>query len=687
MTPNSNPHGGFKPGSHGVLNGILVHGNVSGWYARLDRVLDDREAQIDAWLSSWERSLQQNLPIAAFLPETWPTLPANLITDPGYVLDHLLARHDAELDGRSPRGAQPIPTILSDSMVTSELLDVPNQSGSNGPMQMTNLDALPPGFRAQIERFRLNGEDDVAGKRKERIHADVESGLRTWSGIPLPVADPSCGGGHFLARLLRRHAENTEGMDPRTRLEDTTRLLKGIQGLDIHPTMVDAARRRLLLEAERYGLLNSDLGLTPERVRSILNESIRCADALQESWPWIEAPRVMFCNPPWLRIKDRFRGHPDGSTLRRSLSEALRTVENPDGGKRFSTLRGNVNLYRLFIERGLQVLREGGSMRAIAPDSVLREQSSTPLRQLIVENHQWNAVWCFEEGNQLFPGLSQGVVMLHIEAGGETDELLVRGPLVRADLRRHTGGLVSSAPALHLDRSRWHRLTRGSWAVPRLPRDPYDRSSHLEKLEALASRPRLSDEIPFEGMGESIRVRVGEVDQNSNAKDIKAWTRNSKGQPFIRGAHFSENDHGAIRIRHPAYVTDIPSRGPERQSSLWVGDGRIHASPRLACQATIASQQERRLMWAIIPVDAVLGNTVNHVELPPMLQATLARAHGSLERGLEALLNELNDPDLDLWSCAWASNNNLNNYEIEMLPLDVSALLHPDPARMQPEVS
>ena len=79
-------------------------------------------------------------------------------------------------------------------------------------------------------------------------------------------------------------------MDPRTRLEDTTRLLKGIQGLDIHPTMVDAARRRLLLEAERYGLLNSDLGLTPERVRNILNESIRCADALQESWPWIEAP-------------------------------------------------------------------------------------------------------------------------------------------------------------------------------------------------------------------------------------------------------------------------------------------------------------------------------------------------------------------------------------------------------------
>ena len=144
MTPNPNPHGGFKPGSHEVLNGILVHGNVSGWYARLDRVLDDREAQIDAWLSSWERSLQQNLPIAAFLPETWPTLPANLITDPGYVLDHLLARHDAELDGRSPRGAQPIPTILSDSMVTSELLDVPNQSGSKRTHADDQFGCAPP---------------------------------------------------------------------------------------------------------------------------------------------------------------------------------------------------------------------------------------------------------------------------------------------------------------------------------------------------------------------------------------------------------------------------------------------------------------------------------------------------------------------------------------------------------------
>ena len=34
--------------------------------------------------------LRTHQPIAALLPEDWPTLPANLLTDPGHVLDHLL---------------------------------------------------------------------------------------------------------------------------------------------------------------------------------------------------------------------------------------------------------------------------------------------------------------------------------------------------------------------------------------------------------------------------------------------------------------------------------------------------------------------------------------------------------------------------------------------------------------------
>ena len=100
-----------------------MQSGVSGWYARLDRCLDNRPEQIEIWLQSWEQSLRIHQPIAALLPEDWPTLPANLLTDPGHVLDHLLARHDAETDGRSPRGAHPTPPRLADAVIASELLE------------------------------------------------------------------------------------------------------------------------------------------------------------------------------------------------------------------------------------------------------------------------------------------------------------------------------------------------------------------------------------------------------------------------------------------------------------------------------------------------------------------------------------------------------------------------------------
>ena len=46
----------------------------------------------------------------------------------------------------------------------------------------------------------------------------------------------------------------------------------------------------------------------------------------------------------------------------------------------------------------------------------------------------------------------------------------------------------------------------------------------------------------------------------------------------------------------------------------------------------------------------------------------IAEEHGSVEKGLSWLAVHLNSETLDLWSRAWAANNNVNNYEIENLP-------------------
>ena len=81
----------------------------------------------------------------------------------------------------------------------------------------------------------------------------------------------------------------------------------------------------------------------------MLESVVQHGDTLRGEWPWHVEPRLLICNPPWLRIKDRFRGHPEGSRLRKELTRELRSITEVDCRLRFSTLLGNVNLYRLFL--------------------------------------------------------------------------------------------------------------------------------------------------------------------------------------------------------------------------------------------------------------------------------------------------------------------------------------------------
>ena len=122
---------------------------ASGWYARLDHVCPNRIEQLEKWLDSWEEAVLHRLPVAATMPPTWPTLPAGLISDPGAVLEHLLARNEAVSDGRSPRGAYSTPDRLVGAVLADELNGF--SKSAKEPPATLSLAAMPPGFRAYAE--------------------------------------------------------------------------------------------------------------------------------------------------------------------------------------------------------------------------------------------------------------------------------------------------------------------------------------------------------------------------------------------------------------------------------------------------------------------------------------------------------------------------------------------------------
>ena len=641
--------------------------DASGWYARLDRSCENRIEQLDSWLNAWEESIRHNIPIAATMPSDWPTLPAGLLSNPSAVLDHMLARYDAEIDGRSPRGAYATPARFADAMLSDEL-------GARGAGEVTemptniSLAALPPGFRAfaaQMNEANSKEEDD-------ELDEAVLAGEKTASGIPLPFADPAVGAGLFPERVLKVHSERIDGMSDAERKADTIRLLSAMQLLDISEVAVRCTRRRLLLVLAKSELVDLDGEGTEAMVgraeaERLLEASVQCGDALRGIWPWDEAPRLLICNPPWLRIKDRFRGHPDGSRLRKELSQELRSITEDDGRLRFSTLLGNVNLYRLFLERSMQLVREGGRVRMIVPDSLLREKSSIPLRKLIVERNDWDSAWSFPESQRVFPGVSQGVLVIGITVGGETSELTSWGPLENTDVLP-SAGLDPKAPKMVLERGAWAVWTDTNWAVPRMPRAEHERRSVLTAISQLADLPRLSEEHNWlNPSGYPIRVRVGEIDQTTWSSDIRDWNPRSRGTPFIRGIHFNL-ENSKVSINHPGYNPKIPKGSLERAQALWKGPIEPRGVSRIACQAIVNAQQSRRLRWVVVPPDCVLGNSVNFLELPEAVLDSLAEQYGTLDDGLLWLAEHLNSDTLDLWSRAWAANNNVNNYEIENLP-------------------
>ena len=640
---------------------------TSGWYARLDHECPDRELQIGIWLDSWLNATKNNQPIAAALPQSWPTLPAGLLSNPGTVLDHLLARLDAESDGRSPRGVYATPAKFVDAILNDELRH--GQNSKKEPPATLSLAALPPSFRAFAKQINEDISDDGSNGESGEIEKNI-----TISGVPLPFADPCVGGGVFAERILRIHSERLSGSSPQERKEDTLKLLEGLQLVDSSEIAVESARKRLIIVLARLGLVDLDgegdksrIGLNEAEM--IIESNVRCCDPLLGEWPWNEKPMLLVSRPPWLRIKDRFRGHPEGSRMRKDLSRKLRQFIDSDGNPRFSAIKGNVNLYRLYIERSLQISGEGGRVRLVVPSSVLREKSSLPLRKLLVESNEWDSVWSFPEDSQLLFGGSQGVSVIGVTVGGKTDVMTSFDPLRIGDIV-HGKGLYSEAPFLELERGPWSSWTDASWAVPKMPRSESARNRTLSAIGQLADKPRLVEQGTWLNPGDvSIKVRVGEVDRSSWSENICDWMGSRGMLPFIRASHV-EYSRGKGRLVHPAFNWDSTKEATTSNSG-WDGPKDMAGPSRIVCQAIVSPQLGRRMVWAVVPKGCILSNSVSFLDIPDSVEELLIERFGTLDEGLQFLAAKLNSSDLDLWSKAWAANNNVNNYEIEMLPFDI----------------
>ncbi len=232
----------------------------------------------------------------------------------------------------------------------------------------------------------------------------------------IKICDPACGSGSFLIgayyHLLDWHLQYYTDNPPKkkkdnpltpdgnlTTAEKKRILLNNIFGVDIDAQAVEVTKLNLLLKAlegETQASISYQTRLFHERVLPNLNQNIKCGNSLIghdfydnqidlfpeqikkiNAFEWEQGFSDIFKaggfdaiigNPPWVDIK------------------GLDPIQVDHYFEKYQTASNRINLYALFVERSLQILKDKGHFGFIIPNSILYQSSYEKIRQIILKD-------------------------------------------------------------------------------------------------------------------------------------------------------------------------------------------------------------------------------------------------------------------------------------------------------------
>jgi tRNA1(Val) A37 N6-methylase TrmN6 len=211
--------------------------------------------------------------------------------------------------------------------------------------------------------------------------------------------DPCCGSGAFLMTLFHRAFERRVNAGAEARESARAALTLDFAGLDTDREALAVAEFNLRFAAWEKAGFEEDAVLP-----------LRCADALGPLPDFDGRFDVVIGNPPFV----------EGRGLPRAYLAWLRTCFR-------CAAEGKVNLFTVFVERGLTLLREGGVLNYILPATFLRNERYRGLRELLL-THTLEAITPVPV--DCFPHCVVETVILRVRKerpGGENEVLLMAG--------------------------------------------------------------------------------------------------------------------------------------------------------------------------------------------------------------------------------------------------------------------
>ncbi len=292
-------------------------------------------------------------------------------------------------------------------------------------------------------------------------------------------------------------------------------------------------------------------------------------------------------NPPWEMLRDD-PSVAAGNAVS-SLQAAALTRFTRDSGVYRSQSGGHANLYQIFIERALSLVRTGGRVGLLVPSGLATDHGCAGLRRRLLDSTNVDSFVSVENRDALFP-IHRGLKFLIITttSGGSTPTLPCRfGLRAPSDFDKlpETG---ADPDAIAVRRELLEQLTGDQLAIPEL------RSSADVALAArLASLHKPAGDENGWGLAFGRELNATDDRGHFNSK--------REGLPVIEGKHVS-----AFHVAVESAARHITSASAARL----IDAARSFGVRRLAYRDVASSTNKTTLIAAILPAGVITTHTL-----------------------------------------------------------------------------
>ena len=235
----------------------------------------------------------------------------------------------------------------------------------------------------------------------------------------LKILDPSCGSGAFLIKSCEVLYEIYDAIYDEV---DLNLILNNIYGVDLSEKSCEITKLSLFIKLSKYG---SNFNC------KTLNNHIRSGDSLiddkkisNKAFKWSEKFDIVITNPPYVNIYKLSSNKKKLSYYKTHYTSAFKKFD----------------LYVLFIEKGIDLLKQNGKLCYILPDSFTNHPYGLKIRKLILNNTKINKIIDLTQFN-IFKHVSNSLIIMFLEKTRVNEDNIVE---IKKPKKAHTLNETSS---------------------------------------------------------------------------------------------------------------------------------------------------------------------------------------------------------------------------------------------------